>query len=133
MIATSLREAYNGRFKDGKTNGALKAAFQLLRDQKGKDNEAREAMRKKVYAVVSAQVVKNLIYSDQLQVWMCLSQTRNELKRRAKQVIEQAFDLGGLTVAQRTEAALWLVETHPPACDRWHGHTQHSKLCLRGN
>ena len=46
-------------------------------------------------------------------MWACASQTRNELKKKAKHVVEQIFKLGELTVLQRTEAALWLVATHP--------------------
>lgn len=51
--------------------------------------------------------------SDKYQIWSCSSQTRNELKRKAKQVVEQVFKLGALTVAQRNEVAAWLVEMRP--------------------
>lgn len=48
-----------------------------------------------------------------MQVWTCASQTRNELKKKAKQVVEAVFQLGVMNVAQRNEAAKWLLESHP--------------------
>ncbi|EPS99189.1 hypothetical protein FOMPIDRAFT_1050927 [Fomitopsis schrenkii] len=96
MIETSLREAYQKRTKAGKGDTSLKAVYLLLQDQKGHDNKECAEMRKKVYTVV----------------WSILSQTTNELKKKAKQVVEQAFKLGSLSVPQHMEAAIWLVKTH---------------------
>ncbi|EPS93347.1 hypothetical protein FOMPIDRAFT_1056052 [Fomitopsis schrenkii] len=96
MIETSLCEVYQKRTKTGKGDASLKAVYLSLQDQKGHDNEERAEMRKKVYTVV----------------WSISSQTRNELKKKAKQVVEQAFKLRSLSVLQHTEAAIWLVKTH---------------------
>ncbi|KAH9910261.1 uncharacterized protein B0H18DRAFT_1130471 [Fomitopsis serialis] len=112
MIGACIRKAHLGHGKSNKHNADLKKAFQMLQGLKAKKDgdlkarkaevrkemtdEEREAMRKKVYTVV----------------WTCSSQTRNELKKKAKQVVEQVFKLNGLSVAQRTEIAGWLLETH---------------------
>ncbi|EPT05426.1 hypothetical protein FOMPIDRAFT_95343 [Fomitopsis schrenkii] len=96
MIAASLREAVtNSR---GKPNGAaIKAAFQLLQDKGKADDTERNILRKKAYNVV----------------WLCASQTRNKLKRKAKQVVEKFYSDGGLSFTQRSSIALWLLDTHP--------------------
>ncbi|EPS93742.1 hypothetical protein FOMPIDRAFT_1055719 [Fomitopsis schrenkii] len=48
----------------------VKAAYKQLNDETGEDSSE---LRKKVFTVI----------------WSCSSQTRNELKRKAKQVVEQ--------------------------------------------
>lgn len=45
-------------------------------------------------------------------MWACSSQTRNELKKKAKQVVEKLYDQGGLSIGQRSAIAVWLLETH---------------------
>ncbi|KAH9913044.1 uncharacterized protein B0H18DRAFT_1126621 [Fomitopsis serialis] len=106
LVKDSLDDTLTGRGKNDQPNAAMEEALQLLQDDRKKvrlskkereEREAMEAMRKKVYTVV----------------WTCASQMRNELKKKAKQVVEQVFKFGGLSVAQRTEAAFWLLETHP--------------------
>ncbi|KAH9923571.1 uncharacterized protein B0H18DRAFT_1120415 [Fomitopsis serialis] len=102
LIGASIREACKRSGKSGKPNADLKTAIKLLRAKKGLNAEEkakRAAMRAKVYTVV----------------WTCASQTRNEIKKKAKQVVEQVFKLGSLSVAQRREVAVWLLETHPSA------------------
>ncbi|EPS96713.1 hypothetical protein FOMPIDRAFT_94186 [Fomitopsis schrenkii] len=99
MIAASLREAYQRRAGDSwdGPDPMLKAAYESLQDQEGEDNTEKDLMRKSIYLVV----------------WTCASQTRNELKKKAKQVVEAVFQLGVMNVAQRNEAAKWLLESHP--------------------
>ncbi|KAH9911259.1 uncharacterized protein B0H18DRAFT_1128971 [Fomitopsis serialis] len=109
LISDSVRNAYDRR-GTGEHAADIKAAFRLLEGPKKDKKKAgrgassdddedpeRAVLRANTYAVV----------------WTCASQTRNELKRKAKQVIEQTFKLGGLSVAQRTEVVVWLLETHP--------------------
>lgn len=114
MIAASLREAVtNSR---GKPNGAaIKAVFQLLQDKGKADDTERDILRKKAYNVVSARTSHTRLQdaSNFLQVWSCASQTRNELKRKAKQVVEKFYGDGGLSFTQRSSIALWLLDTHP--------------------
>lgn len=51
LIRTSLREAV--RDSRGKANSStIQAAYNLLQDEKGRDNTATEALRKKVYSKV---------------------------------------------------------------------------------
>lgn len=45
-------------------------------------------------------------------MWSASSQTRNELKKKAKQVVEKLYDQGGLSIGQRSAIAIWLLETH---------------------
>lgn len=46
-------------------------------------------------------------------MWSSSSQTRNELKRKAKLVVEKLYLQGGQSIGQRAAIAVWLLETHP--------------------
>ncbi|KAI0734089.1 hypothetical protein C8Q72DRAFT_927770 [Fomitopsis betulina] len=65
-------------------------------DDKVEGNEELDILRKKAYTVV----------------WSCASQTQNELKKKARVVVEKLYDSGGMSFSQCCSLALWLLETH---------------------
>ncbi|KAI0725077.1 hypothetical protein C8Q72DRAFT_934623 [Fomitopsis betulina] len=91
----ALREAV--KHSKGKPNAhAIASGVQLLQDDKVEGNEELDILRKKAYTVV----------------WSCASQTQNELKKKARVVVEKLYDSGGMSFSQCCSLALWLLETH---------------------
>ncbi|KAH9911978.1 uncharacterized protein B0H18DRAFT_1127804 [Fomitopsis serialis] len=116
LIRDSVRDAYDRR-GTGNHAADIKAAFWLLadkKDDKKKDKkEADHTQKDKKKANGDASSDGDEDSERAALRAKAYSVTRNELKRKAKQVIEQTFKLGSLTVPQRTEVVVWLLETHP--------------------
>ncbi|KAH9911751.1 uncharacterized protein B0H18DRAFT_961811 [Fomitopsis serialis] len=90
LIKGAIKDARNHRDKEGGRIPLLKTAFDALK------KDSAESLRKQVNAVV----------------WTAASQMRNEVKKKAKNIIEHAYDMSRLTTQQRTSLAQWLLKTH---------------------
>ncbi|KAH9832347.1 uncharacterized protein C8Q71DRAFT_861235 [Rhodofomes roseus] len=89
LIKASVQDAYE------KGDKKVRDSWRMLQDRKGKDNSQRERHRQDMHKLIVR----------------ALSQTRNELKGKASQVIQKAYDLSPhlYSLDDRRPIALWLI------------------------
>ncbi|KAH9838763.1 uncharacterized protein C8Q71DRAFT_856687 [Rhodofomes roseus] len=93
LVAYALKDARNSVDKDGKRMVTVCTAYKMLRQgTSSKDDNLRKQV--------------NLV------VWGTASQLRNEVKRKAKVIVDHAYGLNVVQTNKRTQLALWLLTTH---------------------
>ncbi|KAH9910257.1 uncharacterized protein B0H18DRAFT_1130467 [Fomitopsis serialis] len=93
LVTDALKDARDSVDKDGKKMVTVRAAYRKLRN--GREEEGN-TQRKNVRDVV----------------WTIASQLRNEVKRKAKVIVEHAYGLNVVQGHKRTQLANWLLTTH---------------------
>ncbi|KAH9927709.1 uncharacterized protein B0H18DRAFT_1118235, partial [Fomitopsis serialis] len=91
---------------------------EALKDaRKGKNKDAREKKElRRAYAKVQAgegDEGNHLRTSVNTVVWAVAAQLRNEVKKKAKTVVEHAYGLNMHPKQRRVSLATWLLKTHP--------------------
>ncbi|KAH9912549.1 uncharacterized protein B0H18DRAFT_960975, partial [Fomitopsis serialis] len=93
LVGDALRAARDSVDKDGKKMVTVRTAYRMLRRGESPENHAQHKQ------------VKDLI-------WTIASQLRNEVKRKAKVIVEHAYRLNVVQGHKRTQLATWLLTTH---------------------
>jgi len=103
LIRRSVQDAHEMRDKESKRIKALKVAFQMIRTKREDEKEEKEEEERKRLAL------QQDVYTV---IWASASQFRNELKKKAKAIIDQMYGMQGLSPEQRSCVAAWLLRTH---------------------
>lgn len=111
LTAQALKDAHRGVNKDQRERKDLKRVYVQVESAEGNEGSA---LRKAVNDVVSlSEVFVLLLHSEVRQVWAVAAQLRNDVKKKAKMVVEHAYGMDTLSKQCRVALATWLLKTHP--------------------
>ncbi|KAH9916069.1 uncharacterized protein B0H18DRAFT_1124470 [Fomitopsis serialis] len=105
----SVHDAHEMRDKEGKRIKALKVAFEMIRTKREDEKDEKEMLEEEKEEERKRLALQQDVYTV---VWASASQFRNELKKKAKVVVDQMYGLQGLSPEQRSSVAAWLLRTH---------------------
>ena len=104
-----MRQVKAHRDRDGRRPKQISAAVDEIKG----DSEEVQTLRKALTDVVSiCPALFSSEYDLCLQVWTAASQMRNDLKKRAKQVVEEAYDMSTLQPKRKEALAAWLTRSY---------------------
>ncbi|KAH9914861.1 uncharacterized protein B0H18DRAFT_959597 [Fomitopsis serialis] len=109
IIYDSVHDAYEMRDKHGRHIKALRSGFAMIKKRDRKDKTHKDE-KEEVEEEAKRAELQKAVYDV---VWACASQFFNELKKKAKAVVETLYGLHGLSAEQRSRAAAWLLKAHP--------------------
>ncbi|KAH9911636.1 Sec63 Brl domain-containing protein [Fomitopsis serialis] len=107
IIRDSVHDAHEMRDKNGRRIKALKSGFNMISDSKKGDGKVKKGDVKDEEAKNEEEARRAALQKAVYNVF------RNELKKKAKAVVETVYGLHGLSAEQRSRAAAWLLMAHP--------------------